>query len=93
MSKKLVSFFSATGVTAAAAKHLAAAIGAELYEIKPEIPYVDADLDWTDLTTRTSVEMNNKSFRPALADHNAMIESFDTIFVGFPIWWYFAVSS
>lgn len=90
MSKKLVAYFSASGVTGKAAKILAEAIGADLYEIKPEIPYSRADLDWTDKKSRSSVEMNNPDSRPKIADTDANITEYDTIFVGFPIWWYTA---
>ena len=90
MSKKLVTYFSASGVTAKVAEILADAIGANIYEIKPEVPYSKADLDWTNKTSRSTIEMNDKAFRPAIADKNAHIEDYDTIYVGFPIWWYVA---
>lgn len=90
MGKKLVAYFSASGVTAAVAKALAEAAEADLYEIKPQVPYTRADLDWTDKKSRSSVEMNDKSFRPPLADRDARIENYGTIFLGFPIWWYVA---
>lgn len=90
MSKKLVAYFSASGVTAKVAETLADAIGANIYEIRPEIPYTQADLDWTNKVSRSTIEMNNKAFRPAVADKDAHIEEYDTIFVGFPIWWYVA---
>ncbi len=90
MSKKLVAYFSASGTTAEAAKTLAEAAGADLYEIKPQTAYTRADLDWTNKKSRSSVEMNDKSFRPPLADKNARIENYNTVFLGFPIWWYVA---
>lgn len=90
MNKKLVAYFSASGVTADAAKKLAKAAEADLYEIKPEIPYTKADLNWTDKNSRSSKEMKNKSYRPAIADKNAGVEDYDVIFIGFPIWWYVA---
>ena len=90
MNKKLVAYFSASGVTANIAEKLAKAADADLYEIKPELPYTEADLNWMDQQSRSSVEMHNKSFRPAIADKNAAISEYDTIFVGFPIWWYVA---
>ena len=90
MSKKLVAYFSASGTTAAAAKSLAEAAGAGLYEIKPQVPYTRADLDWMNKKSRSSVEMNDRSFRPPLADRDAHIEDYDTVFLGFPIWWYVA---
>ncbi len=90
MSKKLVAYFSASGTTAAAAKKLAQAAGADLYEIKPETPYTRADLNWQDKNSRSSLEMRDKSSRPALADASADISGYDTVFVGFPVWWYVA---
>lgn len=90
MSKKLVAYFSASGTTAAVAKTLSEAAGADLYEIRPQTPYTRADLNWQDKKSRSSVEMNDKSFRPPLADRDAHVEDYDTIFLGFPIWWYTA---
>ena len=90
MKKALVAYFSASGVTAKAAKALAQAAGADLYEIKPVIPYTKADLNWTDKTSRSSVEMQDPSSRPALADQTAQIANYDVVFLGFPIWWYVA---
>jgi len=90
MSKKLVAYFSASGTTAAVAKTLSEAAEADLYEIKPQTPYTRADLDWQNKRSRSSVEMNDKSSRPPLADKNAHVENYDIIFLGFPIWWYTA---
>ncbi len=90
MKKTLVAYFSASGTTAAVAKTLAEAAGADLYEIKPQTAYTHADLDWTNKKSRSSVEMNDKSFRPPLAGKDARIEDYDTVFLGFPIWWYVA---
>lgn len=90
MKKALVAYFSASGVTAKAAKSLAGAAGADLYEIKPKAPYTQADLNWMDKRSRSSVEMNDKASRPALADRDAKIEDYDVVFLGFPIWWYVA---
>lgn len=90
MSNILVAYFSASGRTAAVAKELAKAAEGDLYEIKPEVVYTQADLDWRNSKSRSSVEMKNKAFRPALADNDADIEKYDTIFLGFPIWWYVA---
>lgn len=90
MSKTLVAYFSASGVTRGVAGNLAKALEADLYEIKPAVPYTKADLDWMDKTSRSSVEMNDKSGRPALADTDADIAQYDTLFLGFPIWWYVA---
>ena len=90
MSKKLIAYFSAGGTTAAVAKNLAKAAEADLYEIRPETPYTSADLNWQNKNSRSSVEMRDKSSRPALADADAHIEEYDTVFIGFPIWWYVA---
>ncbi|GHV42247.1 flavodoxin [Spirochaetia bacterium] len=90
MSKKLVAYFSASGVTSELAKVLAEAASADLYEIKPEVPYTKADLDWQNSRSRSSIEMKDPSSRPALADKNANIAAYDVVFVGFPIWWYVA---
>ena len=90
MSKKLVAYFSASGTTAKVAKDLANAAGEELYEIKPAVPYSRADLNWQDKQSRSSVEMRDKSSRPELADTDANIADCETVFIGFPIWWYIA---
>ncbi len=87
MSKRLVAYFSASGVTAQAAKTLAEAAGAGLYEIRPQTPYTSEDLNWRDKDSRCSREMNDRSFRPPLADRDAPVADCDTIFLGFPIWW------
>ena len=88
MGKKLVAYFSATGTTADAAKKIAEAAGADLYEIRPEQPYTEKDLDWHDQTSRTSVEMNMRAIHPEITDRNANVGDYDVIFLGFPIWWY-----
>ena len=90
MSSKLVAYFSASGVTGSVAKKLAEAAGADLYEIRPSVPYTSADLNWNNANSRSSVEMKDKSSRPALADKNAKLDGHDVIFLGFPIWWYVA---
>lgn len=90
MSKKLVAYFSASGVTAKVAERLSEAIGAELFSIEPEIPYTKADLDWMDKKSRSTVEMNDPSSRPAIAKKCENMKDYDTVFVGFPIWWYVA---
>ena len=90
MSKTLVAYFSASGVTAKLAKTLAEALSADLHEIQPEKPYTSADLDWMDKKSRSSVEMKDKSFRPAVANKVEDMEQYDRVFVGFPIWWYVA---
>ena len=92
MSKKLVAYFSASGVTAKVADMLADAVGADIYEIRPEVPYTKADLNWMDKKSRSTIEMNDRTSRPAIADKNAKVEQYDTIFLGFPIWWYRAPS-
>ena len=90
MNKTLVAFFSASGTTRRVAEKLAAATGSDLYEIKPAVPYTSADLDWQDKHSRSSVEMNDPASRPELADHDANLENYERIFLGFPIWWYTA---
>ncbi|MCQ2401820.1 MAG: flavodoxin [Lachnospiraceae bacterium] len=90
MGKTLVAFFSASGVTKEAAEKLAAEKGADIYEIKPLVPYTKADLDWMNPKSRSSVEMKNKSMRPEIVDDDAHIEDYETIYLGFPIWWYVA---
>ncbi len=90
MSKNLVAYFSASGVTARAAKNLAKATGADLYEILPAVPYTSADLNWNNKKSRSSLEMNDKASRPELKSHDAPIAGHDTIFLCFPIWWYTA---
>ena len=88
MKKTLVAYFSASGVTARAAKEVAAAVGADLYEIRPEQPYTAADLDWMDKRSRSTIEMNDPGCRPAIAEPVEQMEQYDTVFVGFPVWWY-----
>ena len=87
MSKALVAYFSASGVTAKLAKRLAEAVGADVAEIVPEKPYTSADLDWTNKKSRSSVEMNDRACRPALASSPSPA-GYDVVFVGFPVWWY-----
>lgn len=88
MGKSLVAYFSASGVTAKVAEKLAGAIGADLYEIEPEQKYTGADLNWMDKKSRSSVEMNDRSARPAIGTKVDNMEQYSTVFVGFPIWWY-----
>lgn len=88
MSKTLVAYFSASGVTAGLAKTLQNAAGGDLYEIKPAIPYTGKDLNWNDRQSRSTLEMNDKEARPAIAGPVADMDRYDTVFVGFPIWWY-----
>lgn len=90
MSKKLVAYFSASGVTENAAKLLAEAADADLYQIKPKVPYTKGDLDWMDKNARSTVEMRDKSSRPAIVDDDAKVGDYDVVFAGFPIWWYVA---
>ena len=86
--RKLVAYFSCSGVTERVARELAKATGAELYEIRPERPYTSADLDWTDSKSRSTIEMNDPACRPAIAEPVTDMRQYDTIFLGFPIWWY-----
>lgn len=88
MSKALVAYFSASGTTARVAKNLAAAIAADLFEIAPEVPYTTADLNWRDKHSRTTLEKNDEGSRPALAATPGDLSGYDTVFVGFPVWWY-----
>ena len=88
--KKLVAFFSASGVTKSTAETLAKEIGADLFEIEPKEAYTKADLDWTNSSSRSTVEMKNKSFRPEMVKKTLDLSEYDTIFVGFPTWWYVA---
>jgi len=87
---KLVAYFSASGITARAANKLADKVKGDLYEIKPAVPYTDADLDWHDSKSRSSVEMADKQSRPDIAGDNLELAPYDTIYLGFPIWWYVA---
>ncbi len=89
MCKSLVAYFSATGTTGVVATKLAKAIGADIYEIVPEVPYTNEDLDWKDKSSRSSVEMQDKSSRPAIGSEPVEdIEQYDTVFIGAPVWWY-----
>ena len=91
MNKKtLVVYFSATGTTKAAAEKLAEVVGGNLHEIQPEQPYTDADLDWQDQQSRSSLEMKDKSSRPAIKNKVENMDQYDTVYIGFPIWWYIA---
>lgn len=87
MSNVLVAYFSASGVTARVAREIAEATGADLYEIEPAEPYTAADLDWTDRRSRSTLEMNDDACRPAIAGADVDLAGYDTVFVGFPIWW------
>ena len=90
MSSKLVAYFSASGVTIEVARTLAETIGADIFEIKPKIPYTQADLDWMDKNARSTIEMSDPASRPEMAERLDNADKYDTIFVGFPIWWYVA---
>ena len=90
MSKKLVAYFSASGVTAKVAETLAEAIGADIFEIEPKVPYTEADLNWVDKKARRTIEMSDPASRPEIAAKRDNMKDYDTIFVGFPIWWYVA---
>lgn len=90
MARKLVAYFSASGVTAKVAELVADAAGADVYQIQPEVAYTQADLNWMDKNSRSSIEMNNKAIRPAIMNTDAKIENYDVVFIGFPIWWYVA---
>ena len=90
MSRKLVAYFSATGVTAKVAELIADAAGADVYQIQPEVQYTPADLNWMDKNSRSSVEMNDKKIRPAMVKRSLQVEDYDVVFLGFPIWWYVA---
>ena len=88
MKKVLVAYFSASGVTEGVAKQLAEVTGGDLHKIQPEQPYTDADLDWRDKQSRSSVEMKDKNSRPAITNKLANMQDYDVVYVGFPIWWY-----
>lgn len=90
MSKRLVAFFSASGVTRSAAEIIAKTDEADIFEIRPAVPYTSADLNWHNPASRSTVEMHDASSRPAIHLNNVKIADYDVIFVGFPIWWYIA---
>lgn len=90
MSKKLVAYFSASGITESVARNLSQTAGADLYRIQPEVPYTSADLDWMNKKSRSSIEMNDPASRPAIAAEDLDISSYDVVFLGFPVWWYMA---
>ncbi|MBP5546759.1 MAG: NAD(P)H-dependent oxidoreductase [Bacteroidales bacterium] len=90
MKKTLVVYFSATGTTKAVAQKLAKELGADLFEIAPAEPYTAADLDWRDKSSRSTIEMKDKSSRPAIKGTCANIADYDTVWIGFPVWWYTA---
>ena len=90
MKKVLVAYFSASGVTEGVAMQLAEVTGGDLHKIQPEQPYTDADLDWRDKQSRSTIEMKDKSSRPAITDKLTNMQDYDVVYVGFPIWWYTA---
>jgi len=90
VSKKLVAYFSASGITAKVAERLSESIGADLHEITPKVRYTEADLDWRDKNSRSSVEMSNPASRPEIERIRENMADYETIYVGFPIWWYIA---
>ena len=90
MNKTLVAYFSATGTTKAAAQKLAKELGADLFEITSEVPYTSADLDWRDKGSRSTLEMKDRSSRPAIKGRCENIADYDTVWIGFPVWWYTA---
>ena len=90
MSRKLVAYFSASGVTAKVAQNLADAINADIFAIEPEIPYTQTDLNWQDANSRSSIEMKDPGSRPAIRTKRDNMADYDVIFVGFPVWWYTA---
>jgi len=90
MSKKLVAYFSASGITQKVAKQIAELAKADIYEIKPKVPYTEVDLNWMDKTSRSSKEMKNLSYRPEIVDTPLNMAAYDTVYLGFPIWWYIA---
>ena len=90
MNKKLVAYFSASGVTAKVAQTLAEAIDADIFEIAPKVPYTRADLNWMDKNARSTIEMNDPTSRPEIEAKPGNMNEYDIVFVGFPIWWYVA---
>ena len=88
MSNKLVAFFSASGTTEVVARNLAQATDADLFKIEPKVPYTQADLNWQNKSSRSSVEMNDEACRPEIATSVQSMDTYDTVFVGFPVWWY-----
>lgn len=91
MSEKiLVTYFSASGETKSAAQALSMALGADIYEIEPEIPYTNGDLNWNNKQSRSSVEMNDKTSRPGIVAKELDLAAYDEVLIGFPVWWYVA---
>ena len=88
MSRVLIAYFSASGVKKKMAEKLAAVTGADLFEIKPEVPYTKSDLNWMNKKSRSSIEMEDRNCRPAIASRVKNMDQYDIVFVGFPVWWY-----
>lgn len=87
MSNILITYFSASGVTKSEAERISKIVNGDLFEIEPKEKYTKEDLDWRNKQSRSSVEMQNKSFRPEIKENNLDISNYDTILIGFPIWW------
>lgn len=90
MSKVLVTYFSASGVTRDVAQNIADSIGGDLFEIRAKIPYTEQDINWHDKNSRSSIEMNDKSSRPEIEVTVSKLDEYETILIGFPVWWYTA---
>ena len=90
MSKKLIAYFSASGTTKTSAEKIAKLLNGDLYEIKPAVKYETKDLNWNDPNSRTTIECKNRNCRPEMVDKNTNIANYDTILIGFPVWWYLA---
>lgn len=90
MSKTLVTYFSASGVTANKGQQIARKLGADTYEIKPAVPYTSADLNWQNKQSRSSIECNDPACRPEIVDGTVDLSAYDTVYIGYPIWWYTA---
>ena len=90
MSKVLVTYFSASGVTRSVAQNIADSIGADLFEIRAKQPYTEQDINWHDKNSRSSIEMNDKSSRPEIEVTVSKLDEYETILIGFPVWWYTA---
>ena len=90
MSKTLVTYFSASGVTARKAQKIAQKTGGDTFEIKPAVPYTSADLNWQNKQSRSSIECNDPACRPEIVDGTVDLSAYDTVYIGYPIWWYTA---
>lgn len=90
MDRVLVCYFSASGVTKGVAQRIKAAVNGDIFEIEPVEKYTDEDLDWTNKKSRSTIEMNDKAFRPPVLKKVSNIEDYNTVIIGFPVWWYTA---